>query len=176
MELIAERAGVTSGAFYHHFRDKRACFEAVYLTVEQELFDLITRAWQATRDPWTGMLAGSNAFLDACVAADIRQIILIDGPSVLGWDTWHEIEGRYHFGSMQYGLRVLMKASLLERQPPEPLAQLLFGALNEAARVIAHSKEPAKTRKDLGNAYARILIGLRSLPDGPALERVFRPS
>jgi AcrR family transcriptional regulator len=161
MEAIAELAGVTSGAFYHHFRDKRACFEAVYVAVEQDLFDRITEAWRAKSDRWERSIAGTEAFFDACVATDVRQIILIDGPSVLGWDAWHEIEGRYHFSTMRDGLKALMKAGYLEPWPPEPLAHLLFGALNEAARLIAHASDPEPLRRELMDAHIRLMEGLR---------------
>jgi len=154
---------VASGAFYHDFRDKRVCFEAVYLAVEEDFFDHITRASQAKSDRWERFLIATEAFFDACVAPDVRQIVLIDGPSVLGWDLWHEIEGRYHFSTMRDGLKALMKAGYLERRPPEPLAHLLFGALNEAARLLAHTDDPQRMRRELTAAHVRVLEGLRPI-------------
>ncbi|TAN32870.1 hypothetical protein EPN29_07590 [bacterium] len=103
------------------------------------------------------------AFFDACVATDVRQIVLLDGPSVRGWDAWHEIEGRYHFSTMRDGLKALMKAGYLEPRPPEPLAHLLFGALNEAARVLAHAPDPKPVRRELMDAHIRLMEGLRPM-------------
>jgi AcrR family transcriptional regulator len=168
MEAIAAKAGVTSGAFYHHFTDKRACFEAVYEVIEQELLDGIMAAADAQTEPWSKFLAGCDAFFEACTDADVRQIILIDGSSVLGWENWTAIEERYHFAGMRDGVRLLMKQRLLEPRPPDPLAMLLFGALNEAARLIAHSGEPERTRRELRDAFARVLEGLR--PEGAHAE------
>ena len=44
----------------------------------------------------------SPAFLDASLDPEVRRVLLIDGPAVLGWDTWREIEARYGLGAIRH--------------------------------------------------------------------------
>src|SRR3954463_15849475 len=75
----------TRGALYHHFADKQALFEAVFEEVE---LDLAAKA-AVTISATTGferLRHGLHAFLDASLEPEVRRIILVDGPAVLGWD------------------------------------------------------------------------------------------
>src|ERR687896_1410298 len=65
-ELIVERAGVTRGALYHHFRDKQDLFRAVHVEMERELMEAIGERMGQASDPMELLVIGLNAFLDAC--------------------------------------------------------------------------------------------------------------
>jgi len=80
-------AGVTRGALYHQFTDKTELFAAVYEEIEQELAARLGEriAAEAATDPIEVMTVGADAWLDACVEPEVQQIVLLDGPSVLGW-------------------------------------------------------------------------------------------
>src|SRR3954467_13363653 len=73
-EEIVRAAGVTRGALYHHFDGKQGLFEAVYQTVERELTEKIVNGAMASSDAWEAMVAGTNAFLDACDDQEVAQI------------------------------------------------------------------------------------------------------
>src|SRR5262245_34574471 len=64
-EEIVRRAGMTRGALYHQYRDKKDLFRAVFESVEEELNAQITRAVLRESDPVARMRAGIDAFLDA---------------------------------------------------------------------------------------------------------------
>src|SRR3954447_19363244 len=91
-EELVRAAGVTRGALYHHFRDKRDLFEAVYEDVEQSLVAEIASSVTTATDPLEVLRQGADASLTACLAPAVRRIGPLDGPSVLGWERWREID------------------------------------------------------------------------------------
>jgi AcrR family transcriptional regulator len=163
-EEVVRQAGVTRGALYYHFHDKRDLFRAVVEDLQQELMRRILAAAPATADPWGRLHAAINSFLDACLDAAVRQIVLVDAPSALGWSAWREIDARYGFALMQAGLQALLDAGLIEPQPVAPLAHLLLGALSEAGLVIAEAEDEHEARDAVGGSLDRLLQGLRRLP------------
>src|ERR1700730_1299109 len=102
-ETIAGVAGVTRGALYHQFADKTELFETVYEAIEEELAsrlgELIAAA--GVSDPIEVMMLGVDAWLDACGEQEVQQIVLLDGPAVLGWQRWREIGMRYGLGLIE---------------------------------------------------------------------------
>ncbi len=161
IEEITRRANVTRGALYHHFKGKDQIFRAVFEELEQELVVKAAQATAAESRPAKRLEAGANAFLDASLDRDVQQIVLLDAPSVLGWKTWQEIDEQYALAGLTAALQAAMDDGLLVRQPAKPLAQVLLGALNQAALVIARSDDVAASRAELGRTITRLLDGLR---------------
>ena len=160
-EEIARTATVTRGALYHHFRGKKDLFKAVYEEIERKNVEQIAAVAASERDPWQQQLVAVGAFLDACQEPYVQQITLVDAPSVLGWEEWREVEERHGLGLVQAGLQLLIEAGVIEKQPVEPLAHLMLGALMEAGMVIARAEDPDRARKEVGAAVERLLEGLR---------------
>ncbi len=161
---IAERAGVTRGALLHHFGDKEGLFAAVLEEVESESAKRVFAAAVTGSNPLERLRRGFDAFLLECVKADITQIMLIDGPSVLGWQAWHEIDSRYGYRPVLDTVQAAVAADLVESDDPDSLAHLLLGALAEAGTVIAHSDDPEATRARMSNSLNRLIDGLRPGP------------
>ncbi len=157
-------AGVTRGALYHHFADKRELLAAVYEQIERELTERIaTEAFagaNAPADPLEALRAGSELFLDACLEPDVQRIVLLDAPAVLGWERWREIASRYGLGLIEATLQAAVDAGALPRQPVRPLAHVLMGALDEAALMVAEADDSGKTRAEVGGTLSRLLDGL----------------
>jgi AcrR family transcriptional regulator len=164
-EEIVQRAGVTRGALYHHFRGgKEELFRTVLVQISAETTRQITSAALAQDDPWDALVAGIDAFLDACARRDVQRIVLVDGPSVLGWDVWRAIDAEYSHGLIEGALQRAMDADRLVEQPTDALAHVLLGALHEAAMVVARADDPDTARREMGTMVRRLLEGLR----GPA--------
>jgi AcrR family transcriptional regulator len=161
-EEIVRTAAVTRGALYHHFAGKKELFKAVYEEIEQQNMQQVAAAAASESDPWQQQLAAVGAFLDACKEPIVQQVALVDAPSVLGWEEWHEVEERYGLGLVQTGLQLLIQGGVIEDQPVEPLAHLILGALTEAGMVIAHADDPERAREEVGAAVVRLLEGLRT--------------
>jgi AcrR family transcriptional regulator len=160
-EEIVQRAGVTRGALYHHFRDKQDLFRAVVEKLEQETVEKIASAAFSEADPWLQQQTALGAFLDVCLEPDVQRIILTDAPSVLGLEAWREIEAKYGLALVRAGLQLVMEAGLIAEQPLDPLAHLLLGALSEAGLVIARAEDPKAARVEVGASVERLLDGLR---------------
>src|SRR4029453_15033539 len=94
-EEIVQRAGVTRGALYHHFRDKRALFRGVVEQLEEESVERIASSALEQQDPWQMQITALNAYLDGCLDPAVQTIVLVDAPSVLGPEEWREIEAKY---------------------------------------------------------------------------------
>ena len=162
-EEVVRRAGVTRGALYYHFRDKQDLFRAVVEDLQQQLVAQIGAASAAIADPWERLRAAMHVFLDACLRPGVQRIVLLEAPAVLGLETWRELDERYGLGLLRTALAALMELGLLERQPVDPLAHVLLGALSEAGTFIAHAEDTAEARVTVGAALDRLLRGLRTL-------------
>jgi len=160
-EEIVRDAGVTRGALYHHFDGKAGLFRAVFEQLEAEIAQRMAEEALARPDPWEAMVAGLELFLDICTEPEVQRIALLDAPSVLGWETWREIEGRYGLGLVRLGLENLMKAGLARRQPVDPLAHALLGTLYEAGLYVARADDVGAAREEMEAVLRGMLEGLR---------------
>lgn len=135
---IVASVGVTRGALYHHFRNKRGLFAAVVEAVAADIVKQIhTAASIPSASPIDGIVKGSLAFLKACLNLETRQIFLVDAPAVLGWQEWRRIDALYGLGSLKDGLAECAEAGLLQSHQVEAVAHLISGAVNEAAFLLA---------------------------------------
>jgi len=162
IQQVTRRARITRGALYHHFASKRDLFRAVFEQVDADLAQHLAQAGLAEERPERRLETGAEAFFDACLDPAVQRIILLDGPSVLGWEEWHDIDVKHGLGLLRAVVSLAMEEGHLERQPVEPVAQLLLGALNEAGITIARSSDVARTRREIGTAFSRLVAGLRA--------------
>jgi AcrR family transcriptional regulator len=161
-ERIAREAGMTRGALYHQFADKAGLFAAVLEEVEAEIAQRVASA-VAGFDPAdsTGMLlAGAGAWLDASTEPDLQRIVLLDGPSVLGWDRWREICLRHTVGLIAALLQDGIDRGSLPPQPVQALTHVLVGAVDEAALYIAQADDMAAARADMDLVVRRLTVAL----------------
>ena len=136
---IAETAGVTVGALFHHFGDKAALFRTVFEGLELDL-DAYVRE-QAGEVGEVGsletFLKGFRAYLEFAKRRDFHRIVMLEGPVVLGEADWHAIEVRRGATTMMEGLERLIAEGVIEDQPRRPLGLLLLGAMSEAGFEVA---------------------------------------
>src|SRR5919204_2574755 len=140
-EQIVRRARVTRGALYHHFTGKKDLFREVVEQLEGELVGKVASVAIGRTDIWATAVASLRAFLDACMEPAVQRIVLLDAPSVLGYDTWREIDERYGIALIRSMLEEAMAQGVIHRQPVDALAHVMLGALNEGALVIARSND-----------------------------------
>jgi AcrR family transcriptional regulator len=161
-EELVRAAGVTRGALYHHFDGKADLFGAVFEQIEQELAERLAAEALSRNDPWEGLLAALEMFLDLCVEPEVQRIALLDAPSILGWDAWREVEARHGLGLIRLALQNLIDEGAIEAQPVEPLAHAILGALIEAGLYVARADPLVSARAEMGTVLRRMLEGLRS--------------
>lgn len=159
-ELVSE-AGVTRGALYHHFDDKRDLFRTLVWEMQEQLDHRITEAALQAGTAWGAMHDGTAALLQACLEPDVARIVMLDGPAVLGWDAWDEMDAEFAIKQVSLGLEVLMVEKVIDQQPVPPLAKMLVALMNGACRAVAQSDDPATTLDEVQPALMRLLEGLR---------------
>lgn len=156
-EELVRRAGVTRGALYHHFEDKRDLFRALVEELERELEEIVLgQARKKAGDALGAYGAGFDAFLDACARPEFGRVLFVDGPSALGWEEWHEIDARYALAQTEAGLEALVSAGLVGDGPVGPLARLLHGASIEAALYVAAAEDKEKAKGEMRDAMGRL--------------------
>jgi AcrR family transcriptional regulator len=167
-EEIVRRAGLTRGALYHHFRDKEDLFRAVYEELSGEVSSSL---WRRSEDrhhsAWDLFVANSEIYLDAATTNPAyRQIVLIDGPAVLGWNYLSE-RGDGPTNQIVGYLRDAVDEGVLQPQPLEPLAHLLAALGRGAALYVAHADDPEVAQREVAECNERFLSGLGVHPGAP---------
>jgi AcrR family transcriptional regulator len=167
-EEIVAAARVTRGALYHHFRDKAGLFRAVMQDVAGELAQrLVTQQLShpagGAGTAWDQLRGGVQAFLDACTgSSDFQQIVLIDGPAVLGPGAWSDLVEQHGLRLLRTWLQLAIDDHQIDPLPIEPLARLLAALIGEASLYIGQAGDPVRARRETGATIDRILSGLRS--------------
>jgi hypothetical protein len=100
------------------------------------------------------------AYLDAALDPAVQRVILLDGPSVLGWELQKEISDAHGLGLVREALGNLMAAGLITAQPVEPLALVLMAALHEAALYVARADDKRAARAEVGHTVVSIIAAL----------------
>ena len=157
---IVVAAGVgTRGALYHHFENKQALFLAVFEEIEVDLGAKV--GVTITGHTWLERLEQAlSAFLDASLDPEIRRVLLIDGPAVLGWEVWREIEARYGLGAIRHMIAEGVAEGSVVEVDADAMAHLLLSVVDEAALFIAHADDPAAARITAGASVAALIAGL----------------
>ena len=109
MDDIAGSARVAKGAVYHHFTTKEELFGAVFDQVSRDLVVEIDRIARAEKDVLAAMAAGTEAYFAACAKGATGQIILRDGPAVLGWECWREIDAKHFGGKLPRAIEIAIE-------------------------------------------------------------------
>lgn len=153
---------VTRGAMYHQFADKAALFRDVVEVVEQDVMarmaTLVAASGAAT--PADAIRAAVDAWLEVSGDPEVRQLILLDAPVVLGWAGFRDVAQRYSLGMTEQLITEAIRAGQLARQPVRPLAQVLIGALDEAAMFIATADDPKRARRETRQVLRRLIDGM----------------
>jgi AcrR family transcriptional regulator len=147
---------------YHHFADKQDLFRAVFEAVEIDLMARVAAAIPAGLDAWDSMRIGLGAFVDAAAEREVQQVVLLDGPVVLGWTEWRALEARFGLGAIEAALRDATTRGLIRPQPVGALAHLVLAAVDEAALLVANAEDPAMIRAEVTQTLNRLLNGLHA--------------
>ena len=82
---------------------------------------------------------------------------MIDGPAVLGSRRALEIDESNSIKLIAHVLEKAIEEGAIAKRPVMPLTQLLFGALCQAAMVVARSEDPASTTRQMRREVQRLL-------------------
>lgn len=159
-DIVAE-AGVTRGALYHHFEDKKALFAAV---VEQEAkavaaeVDAASPEGGSVRDM---LIRGGEAFIAAMQQPGRTRLLLLDGPAVLGRTEMDAIDARHGARSLKGGVTFAVREGAMSRDLPiEATAALLSAAFDRAALAIHAGGNPG----NYASSLTKLIDGLMLRP------------
>ncbi|WP_240222607.1 TetR/AcrR family transcriptional regulator [Rheinheimera hassiensis] len=141
MDSLTAEAGLTRGALYHNFGDKRGLLAAVVDQIDSEMAGYAKSVGARAGDAWLGLLAEGAAYIEKALDPEVRRIVLLDGPSVLGDPSQWPSQNKC-LQSTRNTIEQLIKDGTLKPVDPEAAAMLLNGAALNAALWIASSANP----------------------------------
>lgn len=163
LTAISTEAGTTKGALFHHFQNKEELFRAVWTEAQFEMDAQARAAANGARsaaDPYASFLAGCRTYLEWVDRAGFQQIVLIDGPSVLGAAGWYEQDNALGHQNVLSGVAFLSKKGLIAEHRIKPLTLLLQNALNGAGFALSRQAE-GMTAETLMESFEILLRNAR---------------
>lgn len=164
---ICADAGVTVGALYHHYGDKKGLFAAVAEQVDAQLVQQAANAQAATMasggTPWDAFLASIDTVLQAGANAPLRRLMLVEAPAVLGAQVWGDIRQRQGLGAMRASIGALQAHGIFQGHDAERLARIVLGALYGAMDSLPASDVDVEAAlADTRRVLVAMLNGLRN--------------
>lgn len=163
-ETITATAQVSRGALYHQFGDKAELFAATFVAIEKEITERIAAAGLVSSDAGVApmMMSALNVWLDECEAPEVQRIVLLDGPSVLGWARWRELCQPYVLSLVEALLEQAVEQGAVQGLPTRPLAHAMVAVADEAAMYIVAADDKAAARRDMVAVLEHILNSVTS--------------
>ncbi len=159
MDDFTAAAGLTRGALYHHFGDKKGLLEAVVLQIDAEMNDRIQVAAAGSSDRWQSFVDETVAYIEMALEPEIQRIVLCDAPAVLGDPSLRESANACITSLTQSVTRLQEEGIVSADLDAEAMARLVSGASAYAAQWIANSDDPEATSKKAVAAFKAMLQG-----------------
>jgi AcrR family transcriptional regulator len=147
IEAISRAARVTRGAFYHHFADKTALFDAVVVEMQAEAAERIAAVAKRETRVWDRLAAGMNAFLDVSLEAAYGRIVVLEAPAVLGEARYREVEEAYPLALLRATLRSLERRGELRCDNVDLLGHMVDAMLCELAVTLPRAPDAKRLRQ-----------------------------
>ncbi|MCG9515592.1 TetR/AcrR family transcriptional regulator [Acinetobacter sp. WU_MDCI_Abxe161] len=152
MDKLTAEAGLTRGALYHHFGDKRGLFAAVVDQIDSQMAEYAQQHREQPDDLWGGLLLEGQTYIQNALNPEFQRIVLRDGPAVLG-DPAHWPSQNRCLQSTRECVEQLLTAERIKIVDPEAAAVLLNGAAMNAALWVASSEYPEQVLPEALNAF-----------------------
>ncbi|AEC21112.1 transcriptional regulator, TetR family protein [Pusillimonas sp. T7-7] len=157
---VVERAGVTRGALYHHFKDKQALFQAVVESEASQIAKEIEAKSFNAETPMKALLHGAKAYFQAMRQPGRVRLMLLEGPAVLGPDEMRRIDLQTGGRELRCGIRDALG-------PDTPSAEVdacadLISAMFDRAALACDVKGGNKTYEDVIATLLSTLVRERS--------------
>ena len=161
MDELTASVGLTRGALYHNFGDKKGLLAAVVAQVDGEMAQQAKAAASGVSDPWEKLVAEGIAYIRMAMDAEVQRIVLRDGPAFLGdpsqWPSQNSC-----LESTRQTIEKLIERNVLKKMDAKVAAHLLNGVALNAALMIAASDEPQKTLPHAIEVFTLLASGLRN--------------
>ena len=161
MDDLSADVGLTRGALYHNFGDKRGLLAAVVDQIDTAMAEQAKDAGHRAGGGWDGLVAEGVAYIEMALKPEVQRIVLLDGPAVLGDPSQWPSQGR----CLQATISTLERLSEDGQIKPvdiEAVARLLNGVALTAALWVAASEEPRSTLPKAVAAFECLASGALS--------------
>ena len=159
MDELTARVGLTRGALYKNFGDKRGLLAAVVDQIDTERAARAREIGGGAADEWQAMLAEGAAYIEMALDPEVQRIVLLDGPAVLGdpslWPSQNSC-----LQVTRSALERLMRKGVLKPLDAEAAARLVSGAALNAALWVAASEDPQAALPKAVEAFRTLAEGL----------------
>jgi AcrR family transcriptional regulator len=159
MDELTAAAGLTRGALYHSFGDKRGLLAAVVNQIDVEMAMRARDMASDEVDEWAGLLAEGAAYIEMALDPEVQRIVLLDAPAVLGDPSLWPSQNNCLNATMQTLTR-LIDGGVVKPIDAEAGARLLNGAALNAALWVAASESPKETLPKALEAFRQLAMGL----------------
>lgn len=159
MDDLTAEAGLTRGALYHNFGDKKGLLQAVIDQIDAEMVARMRAAGRRAETAWLGFLGESAAFIEMALEPEIQRIMLLDGPAVLGNPSRWPNQTACLRATTQT-IQALIDEGTVRPVDAEAAARLLSGAALSASLWIAAADDPHAVFTKAVEAFRRLATGL----------------
>ena len=160
MDDFTAAAGLTRGALYHHFGDKKGLLQAVVQEIDAEMSDRLKEIAARAPSRWEGCVDEQIGFIKMALEPEIQQILFRDGAAVLGDISQWPSTNNCILG-LEKSLQTLKDEGEIVDIDVEAMARLINGASSQAAMWIASSENPEETSRKAVSSFRTLLEGLR---------------
>ncbi|EOC1426295.1 TetR/AcrR family transcriptional regulator [Cronobacter dublinensis] len=161
MDELTASVGLTRGALYHNFGDKKGLLAAVVAQVDGEMAQRAKAAAANAGDDWATLLAEGVAYIRMALDEEVRRIVLLDGPAFLGDPAQWPSQNSCFDATRQTVIR-MMESGVIKPVDPDAAARLLNGAALNAALWVAASSDPQQALPKMIEAFTLLAGGLRA--------------
>jgi AcrR family transcriptional regulator len=164
MDDFTAEAGLTRGALYHHFGDKKGLLEAVVHQLDSEMAARLAARSAAAATRWEAFILENIGYVEMAVEPEVQRIMLRDGPAVLGDPArWPSADGC--IASLCGHLERLQADGIVRNDIDANMAaRLISGASTDAALWIGNASDPAAASRKAIPAFKALLEGLLRRP------------
>jgi AcrR family transcriptional regulator len=161
IEAISRAARVTRGAFYHHFEDKKALFDAVVVAMQAEAVTTVNERSRKLRKVWDRLFVGIDAYLDVCVEPAYARVVIQEAPAVLGHKRCQEIEEAYPMALLMATMNALQREGELAFNDMDLLGRMVDAMVCKIAIMLPEADDPKRLRDRGQKIIGSLLAGFR---------------
>lgn len=167
MDELTASAGLTRGALYHNFGDKKGLLQAVIDQIDGEILTRMREAGGREATLWDAFITEALTYIEMSLEPEVQRIMLLDGPAVLG-DPSQWPNQTACLRTTADTLEALIAQGTVREVDAEAAARLVNGAALNAALWIAASDAPHEVLPRAISAFKVLMSGLRVQRDDSA--------
>lgn len=160
MDDFTAAAGLTRGALYHHFGDKKGLFRAVIVEIDDEMAVRVSAVAEKAPTPWQGFVDECTSYIEMALEPEIQRIMFRDGPAVLGDPSHWPNASACEAAIAGHLIALQQKGVVVADLDPAIAARLINGASSQASQAIANADDPEAISGKVVTAFKALLDGL----------------